>query len=327
MLAHDLDRYRDVLKASGRGTNPAQYDSYWDAKFEVSKEKAAGTRPRMRKRDAQYEVVHQTPDLTIYRIDNKEAACTLGADSDWCSTKWQQNWYEDRVKMWGGNTVYIARLKDGRAYMLRVDGNGVVITAFDKRDNDVHQTQDDGYEAVVAALVALNVIREATDDWEVVLAVMTTVLEQHDVWAHGGDPRGFADEWMRESFTPGQVDSWLDSGIYSPSMAGDLRDEGITPIDIAEHKADLQSAFEEPVGDIDQTDIVDFIRGRTVFFGFPAAHDGTPEVVGETEDEVRGQYGADDEYKVVGANVRAAPYMVDKLLARGDALTLWKKRI
>lgn len=84
-----------------------------------------GTNPpaRLLKENADYEVIYEDDTWKIYQINNKEAACVIGADSDWCFTKWHQSHYEIRKE--GVGDPYIAANKKDPprsiAYRIRND--------------------------------------------------------------------------------------------------------------------------------------------------------------------------------------------------------------
>lgn len=149
-----LDRYGQHLDSTRR--RPIDYPTAkaaLDAVAEVSVDPDA--RPKFRKEDAEYETVYTAPggEFTIYRVDNKAAACVLGADSDWCSAKWDKEWYEKRLSL---GRPYVARFTDGSAVMVRVKDRRLT-SAYDKTDTALHAGSE-MLRAVVDALASIGVL-------------------------------------------------------------------------------------------------------------------------------------------------------------------------
>lgn len=276
-VAHDVDRFSQALKGASQPANPYGYPTLAEAKVAIQALRDAKVTPKLRKRDAKYTVVYAGDGMTLYKAENKEAACVLGSDSDWCSSKWSGDWYERRREMYGP-LMYIARFDDGRAYMLRVQ-DGQVVTAFNKRDDDMLRSSDAGYKAVVKVLGDLG-LAEPPESKDLLRAVID-VLRPHGEWAHGGEPTRVAQEWLDLGFSAGQVDSWLDAGIWDANKAAQLSHEEISPHEVNRLRRELRSGSEQ-IGDYDVSTIVDAIQGAPVYAAVDelgviravSAHDG-----------------------------------------------------
>lgn len=180
-LAHDIDRYSQALKDEEKPINPFGYKTLREASDAVASLKAKKVRPKLRKRDAKYETVYDKDGLKIYKPENKEASCTLGSDSDWCASKWNADWYERRLEEIG--QPYIARFDDGPAYMIRVDDNGTIVTAFNKKDDDVLESRDEHVGKVFNILMKLGIangVNEEDDEPEEGMMEVYFILDKEE---------------------------------------------------------------------------------------------------------------------------------------------------
>jgi len=250
-LAHEFDRYSAAISTIvstrniGAPVSPdlakahpdfASYATLKDLETVITALKANKTQPKLRKQDARYTSVAKTKDLEIFKIENKEASCVLGSDSDWCSSKWDQDWYASRLKEYGGD-VYIARFTDGRAYMVRVK-NGRMLTAFDKRDVNRLNTSDEGLAQVSAQLTGLNILTDQTAANARISEIAKLITERmygSDSGAGGPDAERQAyilkdaTAWVSCGFIPEEVKAWLDVGVTHAQTAEELDNARVTP--------------------------------------------------------------------------------------------------
>ena len=59
---------------------------------------------------------------------------------------------------------------------------------------------------------------------------MIQIIQRHGHFETGSrQPKLIAQDWLDEGFDHQQASEWIDSGCWSPVLAGALRDQGISP--------------------------------------------------------------------------------------------------
>lgn len=225
-FANDIDLFGQALKSRGLSDNPFDYRDYKPLLQSIDEIKAQKVQPKLRKRDAKYDVIYDKDGLKIYDVHNKAASCVLGSDSDWCASKWHQTNYESRRSI--ADKHYIALFDNGDGYMLRVDDDGEIKTIYQRHgDANALFTKSPEVNSVIEALKAVHpdIYRASVDE-------------------HGQRENGDSDDENEDE--NGEVEiyvlEWADSIVYAATMERDIRQYANDDVVIRGHGYEIKRA-------------------------------------------------------------------------------------
>lgn len=141
-----IDQFRDLVNRNQVQGNERNIDYWrkqgWDQFSAFVREKAQQKSKREEKKDEGQSVVIEENDewLIVVPID-KAASCFHGRNTDWCTTKPHQPWFERYFYRDNITLVYFLKLNSGDKWAMAVNERTEAVELFDRQDNKITKQQ------------------------------------------------------------------------------------------------------------------------------------------------------------------------------------------
>ncbi len=233
----------------GQRPSPATWRSAADALRWLEQDAEGGNDKRLRAERAQTTTLVETAQGKVLRLENKEAACTLGAGSSWCSANWDSNFYKDNQTLYGSPAYYV-QTADGQRYLARVR-NSKIVSLVDWEDNHVEDRAS--AQTAVALLAQAGLIPQSPD-----ALAYPEGARQEELWdalrasgLHRDDVPATFRTWLRRfgSYETHLVSAiaYVEAGLVDPDDAFRYYDMGLTPALYKQHRYVINEYWPEGI--------------------------------------------------------------------------------